>query len=70
MTYEVSFLLPITVSVEAQDAATAESLALSIKPSWFKDAAVKTICTTVVRRVRVKVSETPALLPAEQGKPV
>ena len=68
MTYEVAFLLPITVSVEAQDAATAESMALTIKPSWFHELAVKGICTGFVEAV--KVSETPALLPAEQGKPV
>lgn len=53
MTYEVSFLLPITVSVEAPDAATAESLALSIKPSWFHEPAVKGICTGFVEQVKV-----------------
>ena len=64
MTYEVSFLLPITVSVEAKDAAKAESLALTIKPSWFHEPAVKGICTGFVEAV--KVSETPALLPASE----
>lgn len=66
--YEVAFFLPITVLMEAKDAATAESLALTIKPSWLHEPAVKGICTGFVEAV--KVSETPALLPAEQGKPV